>query len=394
MHKGKSILDVVTIKNANKIINSLFLIIYRFACKVIDSDIYCYDDLESELENSRDKFEEKKAIMPTIEENVEIVQSDNGIEHIFLIPISNLKIDNIIHLGDMILIPRQYNLDLLKDDDLNINEEIMVEIRNSQEIAKLVSKSVVAVFKDKYLIKGEWHSEKEFSFLEILSKKVNRNMNYIILKYCKINNFNKMPSIAGITDGFRQGIMINTNDLYIRGLLGEIYSLYCNSKEELVLKKCFPEKEDSILYQLLYTKRNDEVYMNCREALSRICEAMYINDYTISVIHMFNTLDILEPSYFDEDKMRTHVVAFISNNKDEYRIRMQELKNISDKYRKQIFHHGKDIVQLCENKQEIDMLFEKISDIIIDYCKNVVSLNITTFEELYKARIDRYNAFK
>lgn len=391
IHEGKDILEIIPVEKAMEIIKLLYLAIYRFANGVIESDIQSFDKLDQEIDIKASRFI-KNSIKDIIDyDNYECIDYTVGNAEAIIIPIDNLEMDSIIKLGETIVVPKNYSRSLKQESNLEgaINLELIKDIFNDSSVVNLNNKVAVAIFKCHFKRESDWYADKEFYLLDLLCKKVDRAMNYIILSKCNIRNQDKMPGISGIYNRFRYGQYFNIEERVINPILGRVFKLYNKSDNALILENFIPSQEDKILYDCLYSERSDEVIVNCREALSRICEAMYITNYTISLTYLFDTVDMLDPTNSNINISIKHALHFLCKSKLEYYSLWNELKTLSENFRTPLLHHGKNIYDIVSTEEEIYGLFNKISNLIVDYCKVVFSTGITQFSKLDEERRDR-----
>lgn len=79
--------------------------------------------------------------------------------------------------------------------------------------------------------------------------------------------------------------------------------------------------------------------------------------------------------------MKSNVIPFISNSKEDYYSRCDRFREMRSKYRNPLLHQGKSIYELTSSKSEIIGLFGEIRDIIVLYCKSIYELRIQTQED-------------
>lgn len=414
IHKGKNILDIIPIDKANQIINNLFLLIVRFSLKVINSNIYTFNDLENSLQEALKRFNYKTPNLPKNDFIFESILDDT--EFTFIAPINNLSFNKILKLGDALFIPKdsaktycdklpwvysQFELgesleniaeletsdhkiiDLSEFKDLS--EDCILTIQSAlscKEIFELNQKSPIAIiFNQPYLNNSNYDFVKSFEFCDYLCNNINKQLSYLILSNCDIRDKESLPSQAGILNTFR--ILYHFDYIYnsIDSILGRIYNQYIESDKLFIIPDNF-KITDKILYRCLYNNRNDEISFLCTTALTRLCECYYINDYTIMVSYLFDILDMLDPEDTEGTKLKSHVLPFACNTKNEYYQACNQFKKIRIYYRNPLIHSGKSIYDLISTDEEIYKLFDYMKNIIISFCKTVFSSNAKTFDEL------------
>ncbi len=76
----------------------------------------------------------------------------------------------------------------------------------------------------------------------------------------------------------------------------------------------------SLDYKQIFDDRNDEVFLNCRAALTRINEAMYMHNLNTAFVYLMTTIEMLA----DKDEMmqfqraKAKILPFIVSSKTQY----------------------------------------------------------------------------
>lgn len=414
IHKGKNILDIIPIAKTNEIINNLFLLIVRFSLKVINSNIYTFNDLDNYLKEDVKHFEYKTPKLPKTNFTSEIILGDN--EFTFIAPINNLSFNKILKLGNTLFIPKNsaktycdklpwvysqfvlgeslQNIEELETPDHKIinlaefkdlEEDYILALQSAlscKEIFELNQKSSIAIiFNQPYLNDSDYSPVKSSEFCDYLCNNINKELNYLILSNCDIRIKELLPSQAGLLNNFR--ILYYFDYIYrsTDSILGKVYNQYIESDKLFIIPDNF-EITDKVLYKCLYNNRKDEISFLCSTALTRLCECYYINDYTIMVSYLFDILDMLDPEDTEGSKLKSRIFPFVFNTKNEYSEACTHFKKIRNSYRNPLIHHGKSIYDLISTEEEIYTLFDYIKNIIISFCKAVFSSNAKTFDEL------------
>lgn len=421
IHKGKNILDIIPIKETSKIINGLFLLIIRFSLQVINSNIYTFDELDNILEKSIERYEYITPTLPLIKYNMEsLLEYDS--DFAFIATIANLNIKKILKLGNTLLIPKnpiknfdnyawvyalyEQGIEINFDSTLTTPDNTIIELDEfkdlcdedimaiqsalcCKEISELNKKSCLSItFNQPFLIDTDYNPIKYFEFCDFLCSNINKELNYLILSLANIRNKEFLPSQAGIFDGFRVIYKLHYYYHIAEGIPGRVYSQYNESRTEFAIPDNF-KITDKTLYDCLYNNRNDEIYYLCKTALNRLCECYYINDYTIMITYMFDILDMLDPEDTEGKELKSHVLPFICNSKQEYHQACNKLKTIRNNYRNPLVHYGKSIYDLISTEDEIYTLFDDLKHIIVSFCKTVFLSNAKNFADLEVEREKR-----
>lgn len=85
-------------------------------------------------------------------------------------------------------------------------------------------------------------------------------------------------------------------------------------------------------------------------------------------------------------------MIFLMKKRSEYDMIYDRLVEIGEKYRTPILHYGKSVYEIINDDEKVYMLFDELKQIILEYCREVLSTGIVTYEELRVERINRMNA--
>ncbi len=318
-----------------------------------------------------------------------------------LIPIPSLIIDNAMLLGDIILIPHEYfERDEVEYDTKVFDDTKIAEIESIMDFCKEeyeteCYKYTLAMFEYDFTEKEYCNPvpDEEFVLLEKLCYKVDRALDFIRLNYCQIGSQEAMPGIPGIVNGFRRGVVVDLGSNRCRGILGSVYSLYIQPGIGCYGDINSPENDGPDMYRYLFCNRNDEVYINCRTALARINEAMYMNNLNSAFVYLMSTLEMLASrEYLNFKNVKSRLLPFLASSKSEYHALSEELCHISEDIRTEIVHNGKSIFDLMENERKAKKLLFRLTSKIVLYCKEVIETGIISFDDLEIEREKRKKA--
>ena len=148
---------------------------------------------------------------------------------------------------------------------------------------------------------------------------------------------------------------------------------------------------DGGLYEYFFlSNRDDEIYTVCRNAFTRLSEAMYMNSANTSFVYLMSTIEMLaDKEYIKFTKAKTNILAFIATSKKEYLEKLEWFKEVSKVIRTEVVHNGKSIYEILHGEQEVERLLNRLMSIIVVYCGNVLETEITSFDELTIERAKR-----
>lgn len=309
----------------------------------------------------------------------------------FIIPIGGLANEVILKLGNIEILPPHfyglyYEEGVVTEEDFQKYKEIF-DICEDEYLSGY-NNYAVAVFEHDFT-REEFQNNiviNEFVFLEEICFKVDRALDYLRVEYCSFLNRAMLPDIPGIIEGYRKGIVIDTERKISRQLLGDVFQFY--SKPGIGLQIDYI---DGGLYEYFFlSNRDDEIYTVCRNAFTRLSEAMYMNSANTSFVYLMSTIEMLaDKEYIKFTKAKTNILAFIATSKKEYLEKLEWFKEVSKVIRTEVVHNGKSIYEILHGEQEVERLLNRLMSIIVVYCGNVLETEITSFDELTIERAKR-----
>lgn len=319
-----------------------------------------------------------------------------------IVPIQNLKIEEIIELDDIILVPahvysyKENYRDFYEEEAPLVSKVFGILNNCALEYQSQFSGFVTAII-DYPVAQEQFENTvplNDFYLLERICNKVDRHLDKVRLKKCYFGNKEMLPGIAGVIDNYQRGFIIDMESNLVRDMLGHVYNIFSIpgigleiDSDDLVNEPKFDA--------LFMTERTDEVFLSCRSAISRINEAYYFNNYNAAFVYLMSTLEMLASNnYMQFKKVKTNIAAFIATNKSDYHLICESLRNISEEIRTEIVHNGKDLYDLMDSEQELTKLFGFIVNTIITYCENVIDTGITNFNDLIEVRMIKVESFQ
>ena len=100
-----------------------------------------------------------------------------------------------------------------------------------------------------------------------------------------------------------------------------------------------------------------------------------------------STLEMLaSPNYVSFKKIKPKILPFISESKSVYHKQSKFLTDLSMNKRTEIVHNGKNIFDLYSSFDEVKRELFILTGMIVKFVKNVIALNLKTYEELETKR--------
>lgn len=307
-----------------------------------------------------------------------------------ILPIGNLNVETISKSGKTIFIPKyfyhDYELNIegstLDKDELDLVNSVLdaIEVKKSNEYySNTLALTEVEISEKEFEFSN---ADNDFLLLERISFEVNRELDCIRLQKCHYFNKQELIGIPGITGSFMIGKIIDIDKGLHRDVLGNVYLTYVVpgiGLSEVDISVRETDKEHSIYF----SNREDEVYLKCRNALTRVNEAFYFPNVNTSFIYLMSTIEMLASSeYMRFQDVKPKIVTIISNNRNQYHEKSKELFEISKKYRTEVVHNGKSLSTLFDDEKKMLKLLNYLMIMIIQYCEKVIELDILTYNDL------------
>lgn len=218
-------------------------------------------------------------------------------------------------------------------------------------------------------------------FAQNIAEKVNRTLDLIRIMQCNLTEQEKLPSYPGIClDGFSSILLINEKNEYIP-FVYRVQKLSFVEGLGLYLDDVNGYTEDP-LYDALYNNKPSYVSSIIRQAVKRLNEAMYIPDPNSQFVYLMSTLEIIcSPEYIGFSEVRKRIAAIVCSNKDSYLKMGEKLRELSEVYRTDIVHNGKDMFKNEFEKMKHNLFF--LQDIIVRCVYRLIESEAKTKEEFY-----------
>ncbi|MBY0155569.1 hypothetical protein H0178_07165 [Cytobacillus firmus] len=313
-------------------------------------------------------------------------------ESICIIPITNFVIDTVFKLNDVYFSPPYTQ----EDTDLSFTDTINKEEFNTiQRLVKsfIKTKKPVLINSTLAITKVDnlefQNIEEAFTLVDKVCEKIDRSMDYFRLTYCQIGNFETLPGIPGfIPEGFKTIYKWDSNTDSFETIPGEVSIMFQKGIGLMPDNEPILTDYNKINYKCLFSKRDDEVFLNCRSALTRVNEAMYMHNLNSAFIYLMTTIEMLA----DKDKqlnfanVKPRILPFITKSKKSYHEQSAYMRILSESKRTEIVHNGKNIYDLYDSKAQVVKELFRITGIIVSYVEKVWALDVHTFAELEKKR--------
>lgn len=314
---------------------------------------------------------------------------ENAVSIKYIIPISNFFIESAFKIGDVYYSPPLHSIlyegfthnNSITESEFEMLKNNLTILDNYSSQQLINSTLAITCFENK----SYKNAEEAFLLVNRICEKVDRAMDYLRLQDCQIGNYDTLPGLAGIMDdGFKNVFKIDIESKSYEMVPGEI-TLFLRKGIGL-MPSSEPDSSNfqSLDYECIFSNRNDEVFLNCRAALIRVNEAMYMPNLNTAFVYLMTTLEMLadKDEFIQFKKAKSKILPFIVKSKGEYILNSDYLTGVSKDKRTEIVHNGKNILDLFESSNQVRAELFRITAFIVRYVRAVVLTGIDTFEDL------------
>ena len=244
--------------------------------------------------------------------------------NLYILPVQRVLLEYVLKLGDMIFFPGDVSNEAIEYSNLLDDEKeklrLIVEHNRSFFTEQLTGLPFL-LLSSKYDIS---EINNDITIFEKILNDANRRFDYIRILECPFNRPEYTIGIPGLIDGKR--MLFSINDDYSIGA-------YINGEEEFYLMQKgigldlgVTENNDTRLYRVIYSQRNDEVYNLYRRYIAEACEALQIIDETRCFIFLFSKIDgmgLCDTYSFTDNKKR--ILSIVAENQSNFDVISSQL---------------------------------------------------------------------
>ncbi|MCR5415257.1 MAG: hypothetical protein K6E79_00495 [Pseudobutyrivibrio sp.] len=390
VHKGGKVTDFMSIEDAHKMSQELFNTIIDFSCAAINTPYRTLDEFKNYLSSIVGRYIYNSPQEANNNEMIPLVRNMTT----YAVAVEGLNISTPEKRGSFLLLPsiKDFSYDnytrnhVTKDLGGEFEEifssftmedmEYAIEYLARMDDRKYNSAIIVGLNMPKIFAEEIASPIKRDYFVDYICNEFNYVLYYDMLGYGEIVN-DYLPPRIGINDGIRSVFeLIEEEGLYLLEINGRVYNQY--SIPELRYRVVMSEVDD--IYKLLF-EPSDYVKSVYREVLANVCESQYFEDLSQRICFLYDIFDSLDPRGID-DKPIKYTFTFLASDRLDYNQKKTEFENKRTKYRNPILHGGRTIYELVDNETDIINLIWYLERIIVDYTREICSLDIRSWEEL------------
>lgn len=300
--------------------------------------------------------------------------------HLYILPVQRVLLEYVLKLGDMIFFPGDVSNEAIEYSNLLDDEKeklrLIVE-HNRSFFAEQLTGLPFLLLSSKYDIS---EINNDITIFEKILNDANRRFDYIRILECPFNRPEYTIGIPGLIDG--KIMLFSINDDYSIGAYINGEEEFCLMQKGIGLDLGVTENNDSRLYRVIYSHRNDEVYNLYRRNIAEACEALQIIDETRCFIYLFSKIDgmgLCDTYSFTDNKKR--ILSIVAENQSNFDVISSQLYFYSKEIRTEVVHKGKRIDELVSIRKAHE-INQELFNIIIRFCTKVIDSEITSIESL------------
>lgn len=310
-------------------------------------------------------------------------------ESLCIVPIRNFVIESVFKLNDVYFSP--LDTEEVSFTDTMTKEEFdevqsYVCLFNKSNKTKMINSTIAIMRFDNLDFKNV---QEAFTLVDRVCEKLDRILDYFRLSNCHIGNFDTLPGIPGfLSEGFKTIYKWDNISNSFEVVPGEVTTMFQKGIGLMLYNEPTSKNYMDLSYKCLFSDRQDEVFLNCRSALTRVNEAMYMNNLNAAFVYLMTTIEMLadKDNQLNFSKVRPKILPFVTKTKKQYHNQSEYIRELSRNKRTEIVHNGKNIYELYDNKTQVTRELFRMTALIVNYVETVVGLEIYTFYELEEKR--------
>ncbi len=390
LHQGHSLLEFMDRKSAFKLLTDIFWKIITFAKKLIDTDIYDLNNINTYIEGKIDTFLDHISSVGTsfVLKNEE--KGIDGDKDVFIFPIEDLSINDYIKIGKILIIP----IGFLNECSQDINKYLEVE---EYFIDRMLTDGMIEQNNEVafVLLKGEYQMSQfdttldSWQYIDDICGEIQNMLVPLFIQRDAMKNRNNCFGAVGVYNGIRGGFIYDSAYDEIISICGRVYSLINSTEFPYILDDANIDTE--IVDIICSRERNDEVAISCKNVLITLGKAMREDDITYMIMDMFDAADKIYPCEFNIDPKWKWIASFVMENRSEYDKYYTRLKMIGNFYRTPMYHYGRNVGELFSKEEDIYLLFNEMKGFLVKCVKKMYTTGIVSWNSLKTYRKSMMN---
>lgn len=381
LHQGHSLLEFMDRKSAFRLLTDIFWKIITFAKKLIDTDIYDINNINTYIEGKIDTFSDHISSVGTsfVLKNEE--KGVDGDRDVFIFPIENLSINDYIKLGKILIIPVGFLNKCSQDINKYLGlEEYFIDRMLTEDMIEQNNEVAFVLLKGEYQMNQFDTTLDSWQYIDDICGEIQNMLVPLFIQRDATKNRNNCFGAVGVYNGIRGGFIYDSAYDEIISICGRVYSLINSTEFPYILDDANIDTE--IVDIICSGERNDEVAIGCKNVLITLGKAMREDDITYMIMDMFDAVDKIYPCEFNIDPKWKWIASFVMENRSEYDKYYARLKMIGNLYRTPMYHYGKNVGELFSKEEDIYLLFNEMKCFLVKCVKKMYTIGIVSWDSL------------
>lgn len=158
-----------------------------------------------------------------------------------------------------------------------------------------------------------------------------------------------------------------------------------------------PLSRNNDFYPIIFSDRQDEVYMTCRYYITKACRTFSIPSLQSTFSELFATLEGLGmigcSDYVNFTKENKRIMAVNSDNQNEFETKLDTFCYYSEVLRTLVLHQGHSLLDYMDRKSAFRLLTSIFWE-IITFAKNIINTGICSINDINTYIEDRINRYE
>lgn len=390
LHQGHSLLEFMDRKSAFRLLTDIFWKIITFAKKLIDTDIYDLNNINTYIEGKIDTFSDHISSVGTsfVLKNEE--KGVDGDRDFFIFPIEDLSINDYIKLGKILIIPVGFLNECSQDINKYLGlEEYFIDRMLTDDMIEQNNEVAFVLLKGEYQMNQFDTTLDSWQYIDDICGEIQNMLVPLFIQRDAMKNRNNCFGAVGVYNGIRGGFIYDSAYDEIISICGRVYSLINSTEFPYILDDANIDTE--IVDIICSGERNDEVAIGCKNVLITLGKAMREDDITYMIMDMFDAVDKIYPCEFNIDPKWKWIAFFVMENRSEYDKHYARLKMIGNFYRTPMYHYGKNVGELFSKEEDIYLLFNEMKGFLVKCVKKMYTTGIVSWNSLKTYRKSMMN---
>lgn len=307
-----------------------------------------------------------------------------------IIPVEHLVMESIDRLGEYVLV----NIPFLAMGEYDSKEELSYEEKTILEIL-LENEEIM-----EFLLNLEWCTvfiRRYSKNIDIESRlyDVERACDLLAISQYRYDRKEWTHGNPGIIGNYKVLFNLNVSTRTIETV--GIKEHFFNEIPGIGLEVSYaPLSNNNDFYPIIFSDREDEVYMTCRYYITKACRSFSIPSLQSTFSELFATLEGLGmigcSDYVNFTKEKKRIMAVNSDNQNEFETKLDTFCYYSEVLRTLVLHQGHSLLEYMDRKSAFRLLTSIFWE-VITFAKNIINTGICSLNDINTYIEDRINRY-